>query len=281
MRLLSLCLLLSIFNNVLSQEYEAKNTSDIIKQINIAKETIVCFSYKNNLLQDTSQLYYELFYNSQGKAVEKKRGIKARLSIQDSLFYDNDYKLVKSIMYGNPNKPMFTNLYEYDSIGNEISNYAFGYQGSTPPNDTIELSNKSKKTYNNKNQLLEVFWSFDKNENLFYKKRLYHYNVDGTINKVLYFSQNEELVGTYNYVYKKANTIIYEENKSESLHIFSESFNNKKRQCIKKIFYYNNSKHIDTYTYYSDGTLFEHNATFNGTGISLERHFYIKKRLKS
>ncbi|ALD20682.1 hypothetical protein [Hymenobacter sp. DG25A] len=256
-----------------------RNEKEIIKSNKIIKEEVYSYTLYRKGIKD-STLVNVYYYNPSGDVIEEKsidKKTHQEYTTKYQITYNNLEKPKKEIIKKETLKLIFIQEHGYDDQGNET--YMYDYN-----EDTTRLI-IDHKTYNAKNQLIQLQKKINNNE--FYTSSKYYYNNDGKLSKSESFDISRENIYTYTYDYDKLlnKKITYLEN-SDGRKKISEIFYNNDNQIIKNI---NNSNSFTNYsasnkfgftsvnTYNSNKTISESNFYINNKKSQMNRHFYFKK----
>jgi hypothetical protein len=260
------------------------NQSEFIKQNKIVKEVVYNYHFKKHNIKD-STLFATYYYDTLGKVIEEKvekTKINSETIRKYTYTYNTRGQLTRQKEERLPPFRMTSFLeYEYDSLGNEITEYDFN-------EDTTRLTIRHKNYYEN-NQVAELITKINHGE--FYVSRQYFYNADNELIKQTALDPNGKIIYTYYYEYDKLlhKKTVYLENQ-EGKKRMEEIFYNKEQQVLKtndiskkitsisiESTEYENLDKVTENVYNKDNTLFETVIYINGKRSQLHRRFYFKQ----
>jgi len=253
--------------------FESGNPAEVIRPGKAGRELI--YTYQRN---KDSVLVASILYDSLGNEKEKKLtkawGFAEGLTTH-SYVYNTKGKISKAIAENKGLKTVGFSEYEYDEAGNEIAAYYYN-------KDTTSL-NVWQKSYNIKNQLVQLVMKIDNNDA--FVSRRYYYDVHDKFIKEEAFDPQGKI--TFSYIYEYDSLLnkktTYLENQ-EGKKIESISFYNNDKQCIKQMKAENGRAVTDPndlnetreFIYNPDKTIFEFDVYIDGKKQQTNRHYYLK-----
>lgn len=265
------------FAQVVSTTFSYQSSpKEIIKEEGVTKEEVYSYNISKNQVKD-STLLKTLYYDDLGFLIKESiPKIKKYAAYNVTYYntYDATGRLLKQIENNEALKEVTTLQFQYDSLGNEITNYVF--------NTDTTLLTVERKFYNQENQCIQLATKI--NNGNYYIARNYSYFADGEMAKME--ALNTKGLVTYSYIYEfdksKNSKTVFLDN-ADGRKIVEEYFYNEARQCTKENSIQDgvfkkaiglNKTTVNAYN--SDGTIFESIIFIDGKQVQVNRHFYFK-----
>jgi len=261
-----------LFTSFLNAQNENKKKKDLIIKNNIKE--ILTFEY--NEKGDSIQTGIDV-YDINGSHIEDLRLKSNKVTFKYLIEHNEKNLMTKQTGHKENGEISSILLYEYDDNGNQITYKQVRENG--------EILGHQKRTYNDKNQNIELY-NLDKKTNEFYLSYKFYYNDIDLYNSTESFNSNGKLISSSDYVYEDGNLIKLTSITNGKKYKTSHKYDSKGRLIEKKYHrkrnvLFNGKKIIlkqweEKFEYDNEDNLISKISSGNRINFKIEKYFYKK-----